>query len=317
MNAIGGYFELELRDHGTVFHDDAIGLNTGRNSFEYVLLSGERYKMIYVPYYTCDVILQPLKRHGYDFRFYSLDSEMMPRLKGIGANEALMYVNYFGVMNRAVHDVKNRFHNVFIDNSQAFFARPLKSVSTFYSPRKFFGLPDGGFAYPSGKLNMDLERDKSIDRLQHLLKRIEDNPESAFDLFRSNEAKLDNLPMRRMSSLTERLLRNIDFKQSLRRRNENFLFLHGNLKRLNAFAGIIDDEKINGPMVYPLLRKGNRKLRKKLIRKKIYVATYWKNVYDQVPKKSWEYYLAENLIPIPIDQRYSIDEMKAILSEIS
>ena len=34
MNAIGGYFELELQDHGSMYHDGATALNTGRNAFE-------------------------------------------------------------------------------------------------------------------------------------------------------------------------------------------------------------------------------------------------------------------------------------------
>ena len=35
--AIGGYFELELNDYGTIFHDNAIALNSARHAFEYIL----------------------------------------------------------------------------------------------------------------------------------------------------------------------------------------------------------------------------------------------------------------------------------------
>ncbi len=35
MDAIGGYFELELRK-GEHYHKDALKLNTARNCFEYV-----------------------------------------------------------------------------------------------------------------------------------------------------------------------------------------------------------------------------------------------------------------------------------------
>lgn len=177
MNAIGGYFELDLRDSGTAFHDHGIALNTGRNAFEYVLLSHERFRAIYVPYYVCDVMLQPLKRQGYEFRFYSMDPDMLPRIKEIGTDETLLYVNYFGIMNEKIHEVRKRFRNVVVDNSQAFFARPLKNVPTFYSPRKFFGVPDGGFAYPVGNFRSSLERDKSVDRFRHLLVRSEEGPE--------------------------------------------------------------------------------------------------------------------------------------------
>ena len=69
MNAIGGYFELELRDYGTVYHDMGAALNSGRNALEYILRSGPRYDNVYLPYYTCDVMLQTLKRLKYSVRW--------------------------------------------------------------------------------------------------------------------------------------------------------------------------------------------------------------------------------------------------------
>ena len=63
--AIGGYFELELNDFGTIYHDNLIKLNSGRNALEYILIQ-EGYEKVYVPYYTCDVTLQPLKRQNID-----------------------------------------------------------------------------------------------------------------------------------------------------------------------------------------------------------------------------------------------------------
>ncbi len=36
-NAIGGYFALELNDFGSVFHDKAIAVNSGRNALVHQL----------------------------------------------------------------------------------------------------------------------------------------------------------------------------------------------------------------------------------------------------------------------------------------
>ena len=51
MEAIGGYFELELRK-GKHYHENALRLNSARNAFEYILRV-RNYKKIYIPYYTC------------------------------------------------------------------------------------------------------------------------------------------------------------------------------------------------------------------------------------------------------------------------
>lgn len=76
MDAIGGYFELELR-RGDHYHKDAIRLNTARNCFEYILLA-RKYRKVYIPYYTCEVMLQPLKRQQVDYEFYSIDWNLEP-----------------------------------------------------------------------------------------------------------------------------------------------------------------------------------------------------------------------------------------------
>ena len=53
--AIGGYFELEL-PLKEEFHKDALRLNSGKNCLEYILRA-RQYKKVYIPYYTCDVVL--------------------------------------------------------------------------------------------------------------------------------------------------------------------------------------------------------------------------------------------------------------------
>ena len=65
MKSIGGYFELELSSSGEYF-PKSIALNTGRNAFEYIL-KVRYYKKVYIPYYTCDVMLEPIKKLKVDY----------------------------------------------------------------------------------------------------------------------------------------------------------------------------------------------------------------------------------------------------------
>jgi hypothetical protein len=316
MDSIGGYFELELKNLGFVFHDNAIAVNSGRNALEYILLL-KKYKKLYLPYYTCDVTLQPIKKLNLNYEFYYLDNDFLPILKKIKDNEALLFVNYFGLMNNNIKYLKYKYKNLIIDNAQAFYSNPVDEVLTFYSPRKFFGLPDGGFVYSNTKRKLILEIDKSSNRISHLINRIEDGAEAGYKFFQQNDNKLNNLPLRRMSKLTDKLLRNIDFEAVRRKRNENFEILHIKLKNDNELTPIIEKTIVNGPMVYPFLAKGNVKLRDKLISEKIFVPKYWPNVIKWLgDKKYWENYLFENLIALPIDQRYYYKEMNKILKII-
>ena len=74
MNPIGGYFELELPNFSE-YHRNAIRLNTGRNALEYILRVRE-YKRIFIPYFTCDVLLQPIRKLGLQFEFYRIDDNL-------------------------------------------------------------------------------------------------------------------------------------------------------------------------------------------------------------------------------------------------
>ena len=68
MMSIGGYFELEIRE-GEHFHQGAIKLSTARQCFEYIL-KARRYTKVYIPYYTCDVIIEPLMKLNVKYEYY-------------------------------------------------------------------------------------------------------------------------------------------------------------------------------------------------------------------------------------------------------
>lgn len=68
MTAIGGYFGLELNNKNE-YHSKAIRLNTGRNALEYILRT-KKYHKIYLPYYTCKVLLEPIIKLNLLYEFY-------------------------------------------------------------------------------------------------------------------------------------------------------------------------------------------------------------------------------------------------------
>lgn len=315
-NPIGGYFELETTDLGSIYHDLSVALNSGRNALE-LIIRHLNVDKIYIPFYACDVILQPIEKLGIDYRFYALDMEFFPKIDMLKKNEALIYVNYFGILYQRVEALSKRFNNFIVDNSQAFFEKHLSKTYSFYSPRKFFGVPDGGFAYLNKDPREILKTDISYERFSHLIKRIDQGPEEAYGEFKANETKLDNLPLMSMSKLTRRVLSSINYEKVRKIRNENFKYLHQHLKQDNQLTDIITSAEINGPMVYPYLHKHNADLRVVLIKHKIFVARYWPNVTEWIAdKNSVEAYLFANLIPLPIDQRYSLRDMQSIIDVV-
>jgi len=313
-SSIGGYFELELPVREE-YHNNALRLNTGRNAFEYVLRA-KRYKKVYLPYYTCDAMFEPINKLGLDYEFYSIDSNFVPifNYSNVQENEVFVYNNYLGICDLQTREVAAQCKNLIIDNSQAFYSKPINGVDTFYSPRKFFGLPDGAYLYTDKLLDYILERDISYKRCEHLLSRIDTGAETHFHTYKENSKDLSNQPIMEMSNLTKRLLASIDYNTIAQKRRQNFDFLHNKLGDRNILKFIISATEV--PMVYPLFVDNGPLLKQKLIANKIYVATYWPNVFEWAELNSFENELAKNLIAIPVDQRYSIDVLSRLLDII-
>lgn len=313
MSSIGGYFELEL-PHGVEYHQNAIRLNTGRNAFEYVL-KAKGYKKVYLPYYTCDVMLDTIQKLKLSYEFYHIDKSLFPifDFTKIFKNEVFVHTNYFGICDKQVKKVVNQCKNVIVDNSQAFFSTPSKGVDTFYSARKFFGVPDGAYLYTDKKLEDDLKQDKSSTRFSHLLGRIEDGPEEHYLGFKGNDENLKNQPIKKMSVLTERILEGIDYRRVINKRRDNYMYLHRLLKKTNLLDVSIEKDIV--PMVYPYFIK-REGLRGYLLENKIFVAKYWPNVEDWAKKEFLEYEMPESLLPLPVDQRYELGDMQLIYDRI-
>ena len=309
MEPIGGYFELELRS-GSHYHIDAIKLNTARNCFEYILRA-KKYKKVYIPYYTCEAILEPILKLNIDYEFYSIDGQLNPIFeKKFQDDEAFLYTNYFGLKHKTVELLAKKIgKNLIIDNTHAFFTKPINGIDTFYSARKFLGVADGAYLYTNVVLNINLEQDKSFNRMSHLLKRIDTSAEKAYMDFTQNEYVLTNQPIMKMSKLTNALLSSVDYENVKNTRIRNYKFLEKHLSIKNHFQLPFSGEV---PLVYPF-RTNNEALRTKLIENKIYVATYWPNVFIWCDENKLENLLAKQIIPIPIDQRYNENNLLSII----
>ena len=198
-----------------------------------------------------------------------------------------------------------------VDNSQAFFAKPIVGIDTFYSARKFFGVADGAYLYTDKKINVELEQDVSYERMSHLLKRVDIGAEAGYQDFRKNDDSLCKQEIKRMSKLTNSILSSIDYEMVSQKRIQNYTFLDETLRVSNLIHLDLDDEAV--PMIYPYMTNDSS-LKQKLIDNKIFVATYWPNVVDWAASNALEVEFANCLICIPIDQRCEKEDMRRILN---
>ena len=68
--------------------------------------------------------------------------------------------------------------------------------------------------------------------------------------------------------------------------------------------------------MYPLYLENGFELRKKLQELKIFIPILWPALFNICSEDELEYDMAKNILPIPVDQRYTIKDMEYIVNMI-
>lgn len=316
-DAIGGYFELELPAGSGSYYSEALKYQSVRSAF-YALLLHCKPKRVWMPYYICDTMLTPLELANVEICFYALNRDFsIADTINLEPGDKLLYVNYFGLCTTYQEELLQRYNpeKIIFDHSQAFFCSPKECLATLYSPRKFFGVPDGGLLVT--KLNMaepNVIDTDSIHRSVHLFQRLAGEPEEGYDAYQRAEQSLKDIEPKRMSLLTERILASIDYQTVKRKREENFRLLHQQLLERNTLELAV--ENLSGPMLYPYMPAEKAKqLKQDLIRQRCFVATYWPECLTRLEGFDNEKYLVDNLVALPCDQRVKSHSYKGFLNE--
>lgn len=308
----GGYIELET-NRGREYHENARALNSACSAFAY-LAKAKGIGKVYLPAFLCASVKNTCEKHGIAYEYYGVGTDFRPILPTAAEDDAWIYlVNYYGQITDAeILSYKEKFPRLIVDNAQAFFRMPVAGTDTLYSCRKFFGVPDGAYLYSDCKALSDVKEDTSHDRMGYLLGRFEKTASEFYGDYQQSEEALFQKDVMHMSKLTHNLLRGIDYEAVKKIRSENFEFLHralGGINRLSLSAA-------EGAFMYPLYLENGGEIRKKLQAQKIYIPTLWPDVLTLCEKNDPEYQMAQNILPLPLDQRYNKNDMEVIAKAV-
>lgn len=311
MREIGGYIELDEYKL-PMLHEEAISLNCARNALAYILRA-RQIKKIRIPKFLCDSVKEVCEREQVEISYYSIDMNFYPKDMELSEDEWLYLVNYYGqIENSKINLYLERYKRIIVDNVQAYFQMPLMGVDTIYTCRKFFGVADGAFLYTDKYLDEDLKTDESYERMRFLHGRYERSASEFYNEYSANNDMFSNEPIKQMSRLTKNLLHALAYEEIKDRRTENYKILHDALKDMNQLKLSI----LEGPFMYPLYCKNGKNIRKKLQEKKIYIPTLWPDVFEYCDISELEYDMADNILPLPVDQRYDKEDMHYIVEKI-
>jgi dTDP-4-amino-4,6-dideoxygalactose transaminase len=330
---IGGVFGLEIEAPSVpqsppFLVGNCVCLVNARSAIR-LLIDRLHPTQVWMPSYLCGAMLQAIAPHRTMLRFYDVSYELTPGssrwIDQINRGDIVLVIDYFGFAWDADAVAKARERGAWIleDASQALLSGHVGKRSDFvvFSPRKFLGVPDGGILVVRADVSLPDETLQTppaswwLKALTVAIQRREFDRHGGdrewFRLFRDVEREFPtgNYAMSELSRLL--LMQAFDYAAIAERRRENYLFLRGALAKWAVFKDIPEDV---APLGFPICHPQRDRLRQHLFDQRIYPSVHWP-IAGIVPAEFRDSHrLAEEIMTLPCDQRYSVDDMARMTS---
>lgn len=299
-------------------------LANGRSGI-FILVDLLKPANVWMPSYLCPTMVDAVDQKKTQLKFYEIDYDLqIPSLnwiKQVQAGDLVILIDYFGfpLSAEVVDLVKGQGGYVLEDACQALLSEHVGQHSDFvlFSPRKFIGVPDGGILVSCCNVKFD---------------NVELKPAPTFWWFKMLEATINRREFDQfggerhwyqlsqetnaatpcgyfaMSNLSKKLLLTcFDYSQIAQRRIENHSMLFRELKHIALFDGL---PKGTVPLGFPIRHKQRDHIRESLFKAQIYPPVHW-TIKGTVPEEFCESHrLADDIMTLLCDQRYSITEAR-------
>ena len=335
---IGGEFEIDVQQHYQVRNAVPEGVVTyasGRSALYNILAylkEKSGIKSVLFPDYLCESVYQMAEKNQMGVEFYVLDEQLTPDFRDIenkyDATKALLLINYFGLKDCKAMVEQLRSINqkmvILLDNVQAPYEmlNEIDADYTFSSFRKAFPVADGSWVIAKKNALPQYDRVNvfaqykiaasylKVIRDQHLF-----NDEVYIDLFHKGEVKIDDDYLTDMTQLSKDILANMEWNRWAILRKRNAETIIEGLKEL-GISPIIPLKENAVPLFIPIRIENRDKVRKAMFVNNIFLPVHWPIEDEYKNRLNRGADLAAHELSIIVDQRYTVGDMKRILSII-
>lgn len=325
-----------------IYGSDFAWLSTGRSAISLILECEQlkekqnSYKAL-LPAYTCESVIEPFIKKGYEVVFFSLNEKLemdydeIKNMLDVNRPNIFLFHRYFGFDTaKEVHKLVEYCHEkgivVIEDRTQCLYSDIPLSGADYYvgSIRKWCEAPDGGFIVskqnsievkPTEK-DYELEQAKliaSYGKYDYLFNGKGEKV-TYLNQFAQAEELLDKRDMvYDISDFSLSVQSTLDIQELKEKRRMNYQVLAKELEYVGGVKVLFDSLHNNiTPLYLPLIVENRQEIQIKLREKSIYAPIIWPKA-ESVVCNSKTQFLYEHLLCIPIDQRYGIDDMKRIV----
>ena len=324
---------------------DYAWLSTGRSAIKFVINTIEARnsnlkKVAVLPSFTCDTVFEPFLKEGYDVYYYPVEKNLAATsdaiMKTVVEHDAsiVLFHRYFGfdTLDCQVDEMCETLHSLgkysIEDCTQCLYSDIPRAEADFTvgSIRKWTGTPDGGFAvcrdgmFGNKPVCSDtiLEQAKvkaSFAKYRYLFEHEGDKSEM-LAMYREAEDILDKQnDIYAISDTSTKVQANLDRKELVSKRRENFELLQRSLKGQIQSVFALEDKKV--ALSFPVLVDDRAALQRHLVSNAIYAPVVWPKDDNQPIQCEGAENAYNHLLCIPIDQRYDADDMNRIIGVVN
>jgi hypothetical protein len=301
-----------------------------------------------LPDYLCSrALMPPVFKRNISYSFYPVNSDLtidQTALENMIQDDvsAVLFINYFGFTSQDSLGwaLREKYPKLvlLLDNVQALYELhrdPVKlhwAHGTYFGFRKFLPLPDGAVLFSSldhDKLITKLDESPDVSSyiaaatLRHHFVRdridpeIEESVESTYlRLFKKADDEIPEQPTE-ISSISRALIHYLPLDEFAQKRRENYHYL---ARALSDHAGCKLFKKQLGdtevPLTFPviILDRERDEVRRQMSESGIHCPVHWPIEFDlRNDLGEGACFLTDNILGLPIDQRYGREEMDRIL----
>lgn len=292
-------------------------------------------KKIYMPALSCESMYKPFIMLSYEVEFYSVNEKFEPILNNISKHSIIFYMLYYGINN--LNDIQKEIFKhtdcfSIVDITHYAFDREAYNLICDYkvlSLRKTLGIIDGGVLLSDKHLlNKTKHTDNEYSRLREKAfekKTIYDNSKikeikEEYRSFLSAAEKLVDKEIKPIGAGEKSLdyIKNLNVTNIKNKRKANYLKLYKELKNLNKLK-LISDENLSDksvPFAFPVIVNNRDEIQKKLAQNNVYAQVLWPICEEAKKKDIFAKMFSENMLALPIDQRYDIEDMSEMAERI-
>lgn len=316
---------------------------SGRDALKAVAIGyASTHKRVILPALCCESMVSPFTMNGYEVGFYKLNEDCTVNAedmeKKLSDDCVVIYMSYFGI--KPVSDevfcslkekfsgakfVEDRTHNPLHRTEGSVF----NTDATVISIRKWLSIADGGLLFTKdcfdnnylSENNFADIRKAAMQKKSEFLKTGDEETKSQFrGLLNEASELLDaSKDAYKMTEASKELLNKIDFDKILKDRQRNAEILAESLAPLceKGKLKFISQEPANSTLYFPVIVENRDVVQGQLAKKSVFCPVIWPLPEGAEGVCENSKYIAENMLAIPCDQRYSAEDMLTIAEKIN